>query len=74
MRTSRPPTSASKYLINIKQQAGCFDKTVDGFIYKFDTAEYDMSLLWIFLLSQHFLYKFSDIISQMITRRNINSK
>ena len=45
MRTSRPPSSASKYLINIKQQAGCFDKTVDGFIYKFDTAEYDMSLL-----------------------------
>ena len=36
---------ASNSLINIKQEAGCFDKTVDGFIYKFDTAEYDMSLL-----------------------------
>ena len=45
MRSSQPLNSASKYLINIKQQAGCFDKTVDGFIYKFDTAEYDMSLL-----------------------------
>ena len=45
MGTLTAHSSTSKYLINIKQQAGCFDKTVDGFIYKFDTAEYDMSLL-----------------------------